>query len=504
MASLAELARQHTDLSFHDIAHLQRLIGSWGLLADFCFADLLLFGAVGDRTVGGADTDAPVGPPIEQVVVLGQIRPTTSQTVWRSDLIGSVLAAAERPVVARSFTGGELLEGELVPSAQREVVRVQGIPVRYEGRVIAVLSRDSAPTFGRQPGALERNYVSIFNRFARMIVTGEFPFVEEDLETDAVPRVGDGVLLLDGQMRVEFSSPNAVSALHRLGVHANSEGMRLGDLGMDDHAVQAAFAKRMPVSREFERGPEVTVALRCIPLVVEGRTTGAVVLLRDVSELRRRDRLLLSKDATIREIHHRVKNNLQTISSLLRLQGRRLESPEAKAAIEESVRRVRSIALVHEILSREAGEDVPFIDIVRDLTRMAEEAFSDPDRPIRCAVEGDPGLLPAQVATPLAVVLNELLQNTADHAFPAGEGGGVVTLRFARKPRELRVEIVDDGVGLPEAFALDQATGLGLMIVRTLMISELAGDIIVEPAGEPGRAGGTTVRLTVPVPTEPS
>ena len=79
--------------------------------------------------------------------------------------------------------------------------------------------------------------------------------------------------------------------------------------------------------------------------------TGAVVLLRDVSDLRRRDRLLVSKDATIREIHHRVKNNLQTISSLLRLHGRRLESHEARAALEESVRRIRSIALVHETLS---------------------------------------------------------------------------------------------------------------------------------------------------------
>src|SRR3546814_12845169 len=91
----------------------------------------------------------------------------------------------------------------------------------------------------------------------------------------------------------------------------------------------------------------------------------------DIADLRRRERLLLSKDATIREIHHRVKNNLQTISSLLRLQARRFASPEAKLAIEESVRRIRSIALVHETLSREAGDDVAFIEIVdRKSTRL--------------------------------------------------------------------------------------------------------------------------------------
>src|SRR5207302_67420 len=126
---------------------------------------------------------------------------------------------------------------------------------------------------------------------------------------------------------------------------------------------------------------EITVLLRCLPLLdsslsgdesspVTQEVTGAVVLLRDISELRRRDRLLVSKDATIREIHHRVKNNLQTISSLLRLQGRRLESPEGRTALRESERRIRSIAIVHEILSREAGDQVPFDEIVRSLVRM--------------------------------------------------------------------------------------------------------------------------------------
>jgi two-component sensor histidine kinase len=253
----------------------------------------------------------------------------------------------------------------------------------------------------------------------------------------------------------------------------------------------------MPVTREVEHGPEVTVVLRCIPLLSDAEVSGAVVILRDVSEVRRRDRLLMSKDATIREIHHRVKNNLQTISSLLRLQGRRLESPEAKAAIDESVRRVRSIALVHEILSREAGEDVPFLAIVNDLTRMAEEAFAVPERPIRCAVVGDPGAVPADVATPLAVVLNELLQNTADHAFPEGGGGGQVELAVHRDGPDLVVAVTDDGVGLPEGFSMEGASGLGLSIVRTLVTSELEGTIDMVPA----EGGGTVVRIRVPIET---
>ena len=488
MASLAELARIHTALDGPRIAHLQRLAASWGLLADFSFADLLLFGATRGSEGG-------------EFVVLGQIRPTTSQTVYRSDWFGSVLPASERHVVARCYATGDVLDGEIEVPPSRERVRVLAIPVRFDGETIAVLTKESAPNFGRQPGELERTYVEVFNRFARMIAAGDFPFATEAAETDALPRVGDGVLLLDAQMRVEYSSPNGVSALHRIGVHANTDGMRLDELGLDDAPVRAAFDGPLPVTTEFEGGAEVTVVLRCIPLIADGEVTGAVVLLRDISELRRRDRLLLSKDATIREIHHRVKNNLQTISSLLRLQGRRLASPEAKAAIEESVRRVRSIALVHEILSREAGEDVPFLEIVNDLTRMAEEAFAVPERPIRCVVDGDPGAVPATVATPLAVVLNELLQNTADHAFPEGEGGGQVVLGVRREGSELVIEVIDDGKGLPDGFDLDAAGGLGLSIVRTLVTSELSGSIVMAPAPS-GR--GTCVHIRVPIENRPA
>jgi two-component sensor histidine kinase len=257
---------------------------------------------------------------------------------------------------------------------------------------------------------------------------------------------------------------------------------------------------RLPVTIELENGLDTTVVARCVPLVEAGRATGAVVLTRDISELRSRDRLLKSKDATIREIHHRVKNNLQTISSLLRLQSRRLDSPEAKAALEESVRRIRSIALVHETLSREAGDDVPFIEIVRPLVRMVEEGLSSPERPLGFKVVGDAGRLPATIATPLAVVLTELLQNVVDHAFPDGSADhvGQTVVELANDGDQLRVLVTDDGVGLPPAFSLEASTGLGLHIVRTLVTSELAGTIDMRRGdGGPDRCG-TVVEVLVP------
>ncbi|MCU1454381.1 MAG: putative two-component histidine kinase [Acidimicrobiales bacterium] len=485
MASLAEIVRSRTHLKLAHIAHLQRLVASWNLLADFCFSDLLLF--------------VPVdGPGDDGFVVVGHVRPSTSQTLYRHDLLGERTNAAERPLVSSSMRLGSIIEGEITVNVIRERVRVVCIPVRWQGETIAVLSRESTPSVGRSPGELERIYVDIFNRFARMIATGDFPFTVEDSDAKESPRVGDGVVVLDRAACVEYASPNAVSALHRMGVHANAEGMRLGEIGLEDELVRDAFAIAKPVTQELERG-EVIVLVRCIPMLDAQGVSGAVVLFRDITEVRRRDRLLLSKDATIREIHHRVKNNLQTISSLLRLQARRTSTEEAKEAIAESVRRISSIALVHETLSREAGEDVPFIEILRPLVRMVEEAVSSPDRELRFAVDGDAGTLPAAIVTPMAVVLTELLQNAVDHAFPEGRDRdadeNLVRIELVNDGSELIVRVVDNGVGLPEGFSVDRVNGLGLTIVRALVTSDLRGTIdMFEP---PDGTAGTVVELRV-------
>jgi len=258
--------------------------------------------------------------------------------------------------------------------------------------------------------------------------------------------------------------------------------------------VKAAFSLGLPATEDVEKG-SVTLLERCIPLLDRGKITGALVIIRDVTDLRRRDRLLLSKDATIREVHHRVKNNLQTISSLLRIQGRRLEHEEAKQAIEESVRRIRSIALVHETLSRAAGEELEFDEILRQLTRMAEEGLVMPDRAVRFSVEGDAGELRAEVATPLALVLTELLQNAVEHGFPEGHAGGRVRIVLENDGVELCVRVEDDGVGLPPGFTLERNSSLGLTIVRALVDTEMNGTMAMES----GDGGDTVIELRIPV-----
>ncbi len=482
MATTAELVRVHTDLTDDELGHLQQLIAEWGMLSDFCFADLLLFAPV----AGGDAT---------RFVVLGQIRPTTNQTLYREDLVGRIIDEIERPFVARAWRLGEIVEGEVMVTSPGERARLQCIPVNHRGRQVAVMTRESAPTVGRRPGELERVYVETFDRFARMLVSGEFPFEGDDSPPQDAPRVGDGVMLLDEGGRVEYASPNAVTALHRMGMYSNTEGLRLEELGVHTSGIERAFSTHLPVTEEIE-APDVIVAVRCLPLLDRQRVTGAVLLVRDVSELRRRDRLLVTMDATIREVHHRVKNNLQTISSLLRLQARREPPGSGRTALEEAERRIRSIALIHEILSRETGGSVDLNEIIVQLVRVAEEGVFSSDVAVRFRVHGDGGVLPADIATPLGVVLTELLTNAAEHAFPPGWSqpeGAYVLVSLTNTGAELLVRVHDNGIGWPVGFDIASTPSLGLSIARSLVVSQLNGTL------ETSNDHGAVSELRIPI-----
>lgn len=470
--------------------HLKRLVVAWEMLADFAFSDLLLYVALPDDGGGG-----------HRFLVVNQIRPNTGQTLFEEDVVGRTVDEHQRPLVARAAASAKVTEGVVDSAWLGERIRVTAVPVVFRGRVIAVMARESALSLHRPFGDLARTYLETFDRLAEMVAAGEFPFPDEEVLSAGSPRVGDGVLVVDEEGCVTFASPNAVSALRRLGTSGAVQGEPTSELGEAGATVHRAFATARPAIADLEHG-DTTVTLRCIPLVRLGHVDGAVVLVRDVSELRSRDRLLISKDATIREIHHRVKNNLQTISSLLRLQGRRLEEPSARSAIEESVRRIAAIALVHETLSRDAADEVDFDSVVRPLVRMVEEGLTSPERPLRFEISGGAGMVGSPAATSLAVILTELLQNVMDHAFPAAvmppDSEAVVHIALDHDPTRMQIVVTDNGVGPVASFEEPSSTSLGLSIVRGL-VSDLQGAIEFGPAGGPPGRSGTRVVVSVPL-----
>src|SRR4051794_40941165 len=418
------------------------------------------------------------------------MRPTTGPTAYPLDVVGTVLAPGLSHRVERAWRDSRIVRDGEPEWRSTTPVRQEAVPVRRGDAVVAVLSRDTNLAAARMPSQLELSYLTSAGELLQMVSEGTFPFPGSDRQPEHAPRVGDGYLRLDRTGHVVYASPNALSAYRRLGVSADLLGAHLGRTisrlaggpGLDEPRGSAALAAvlRFQEPRESEvEAQGATVLMRALPLVPGGEPRGALVLVRDVTELRRRDRQILGKDATIREIHHRVKNNLQTVAALLRLQARRMTDPAAQAALQESVRRVASIAVVHETLSLALDEQVDFDAIADKVLAMCAE-IATTGAPVVVRRSGSFGVLPAEVATPLSMTLTELVQNAVEHAYPDGRAGEIDVL-VSRGPDRLDVDVVDDGAGLPEGFDLQGSTRLGLQIVRTLVAGELGGTVALEP-----------------------
>ena len=498
--SLSELVRRHTDLDDEDVAWVQLLQADWQIIADLSFADLVLW--LPDREGKGYWAG-------------GQMRPTTGPTALVDDVVGTFVPVGRRRMLDEAYTHGRLVrEGD--PEWRDDVpVRVETIPVRRAGRVIAVVARNTNLLGVRTPSRLELSYLQTAADLTQMIAHGHFPAQGQRSDHADSPRVGDGFLRVDETGEVVYASPNALSVYRRLGLSGDLTGLSLAGLTRDlvpprrrpdEETLSAVLSGR--AHRDTEIGTDdVSLIVRAIPLRPLGEHIGALILVRDVTDLRRRDRELVTKDATIREIHHRVKNNLQTVAALLRLQARRMDSDSARSALEEAVRRVGSIAIVHETLSHSLEEHVEFDEIADRLSRMVTEVSVVGAR-VAIRRDGSFGVLASEVATALAMVLTELLQNAVEHGYRSSDdltaesdlsdltttGQIVVTVR--RIVGRLHVTVDDDGRGLPEGFDLDGSTSLGLSIVRTLVESELGGLLELGPLPH-GR--GTRAAIDVPL-----
>jgi two-component sensor histidine kinase len=485
VSSLTELARAHTDLDAEDLAWLHLLVVDWQIVADLSFADLVLW--LPDRDGSGLWAAA-------------QMRPTTGPTAYVDDLVGTFLPAGRRPLIDTALRQKRVVrEGD--PEWRDEVpVRVEAIPVRRADRVLGVIARNTNLLGVRTPSRLELAYLQTATDLTQMISNGDFPYPGQRSDHTDSPRVGDGFVRVDAGGTVTYASPNALSVYRRLGLTSDLAGLDLAATTRalvpasrrpDEETLSAVLAGRVPRDTEVGNGSTVLI-LRSVPLRTAQEHIGALVLLRDVTDLRSRDRELVTKDATIREIHHRVKNNLQTVAALLRLQARRMTAPEARSALEEAERRVGSIALVHETLSQSLDETVDF-DEIADRLRIVVADVGSTEASVSSRRCGEFGILPGEVATPLAMVLTELLQNATQHAFDGGPGH--VEVAPVRGDGELTVVVTDDGRGLPEGFDAGTSTSLGLSIVRTLVESELGGTLHFGPAG----TAGTRVEVRIPL-----
>ncbi|ASY21544.1 histidine kinase [Candidatus Planktophila dulcis] len=472
MASIEDYVQGRSSLSPNQIHRLRELVADWQLLSDLSFADLILWVPLRKDFKSW-----PTG-----YVAVAHIRPTTAATLFPHDVIGDEISYGARPHIDQALSGAEIVR-DTQPEAMGEfMVKEETIPVMVGDQVIGVISRHRNSELMRQPSRLELNYREIAHNLYRMIAEGTFPYPDAGSLFDPAPRVGDGLIRLDVNGVISYASPNSRSAFSRLGWVSEVEGHVLGDVAQslarvrpDAHEETIALGLTGKALKRVEiENVGGTIDFTVLPLMRSGDRIGAIVMLNNVTELRRRERELVTKDATIREIHHRVKNNLQTVSALLRLQARRIEDPGASAALNEAVRRIASIALVHETLSNSRDSSVAFDDVLDSLVTHALE-LSPRMNELRIDRTGSFGSLEPRIATPLALVITELIHNALEHGL--AQEGLALGIHVSSVASELSVTISDDGVGFPEGFDIATSPNLGLQIVRTLTENELRGTL---------------------------
>lgn len=467
MPTLADMITRAGTLRPTDSEVLHRLVSDWQLIGDVAFGDLLL-------VVPGSN---------KSLLVVAHRRPDTASAAYREDMVGVDIPASVQPLLHQCLQDGKRRH------LNYNKKNLELVPVKSGERYLAVLVLAQLSQEHREPHSAKLSYDFVCESLLEMVANGDFPLDGAVTSVGhGTPRVADGFIQIDENGVVQYLSPNAVSALRRLGADGQLLGNVLGQTitqlapdKIDETLAVVVMGKAPWITEISARG--ATTAMRAIPLMRGTNRIGAALLCRDITEIRRHEEDILTKNATIREIHHRVKNNLQTVSALLRLQSRRSDSPEVKQTLAEAGRRVATIALVHETLSQTVEELVAFDEVFERLLRMAADVAS-PNQRVKTNLQGTFGRIPGVVATPLAIVLNELVTNAVEHGLE--ERSGTVEVKVAREGVSLRIEVHDDGSGIDT----DRIhSGLGTQIVSTMVRSELHGSIEWMP--RPG--GGTSV-----------
>ena len=481
-----------TTLFDRQVAWLFQLVSECQLLADLAFADIVIWAPTSHGSF----------------VAVSHLRPSSAATLFYRDVVETEIRPEWVELVSRAFTQGEIVDSKVPDGYEKAPTRIRAIPIRMGRRsdgvtaddaVIAVLTRHANLGEARIPSRQELTFNECASDLFQMISEGSFPDPDTpSAPAQGAPRASDGLIRMDENGRVTFASPNALSAFRRMGFQDELEGTILAEVtaGMlqgtliVDESLPLVVTGRAPWRTDIESGG-VNVTLRAIPLRRKGERFGAVVLSRDVTQVRLREKEMITKDATIREIHHRVKNNLQTVASLLRIQARRTHNESAKEALGQAMRRVAAIAVVHDTLSEGLSQNVDFDEVFDRVLMLVAEVASGSQQIVKPRLDGSFGILPSEYATPLALVLTELVTNAVEHGLKDKDDGEIL-ISVLRTEQRLEVAVLDNGSGMSTSSVGD---GLGTQIVRTLVEGELGGSIDWHTRS----GGGTDVTITVPM-----
>jgi len=442
---LAEDVLGRMGLPSEDAAFLTNVTGDLAITADVCRADLLLCGRAADSG---------------EIVVVAQARPHSSSPLYEQALVGAQVSLAEQPQAVR-------------------------------GTLIAVMVKDVYWLAHERHRRRSKVFQAALSDFIQMVLRGELEGAEE-LSSFGVR---DGIMYVDADQRIQYMSGIASELYRHLGYRDTLVGHHVGELETVDHQMVTDVATgRRCLELEVEQD-HLTWVRKALPVAslyrpfVErfrerlglcprkggaSRYKGTLILIHDATQALKTQRELESKRAMVREVHHRVKNSLQVVASIMRMQARRTTSAEAKAVLEENVNRVLGAAVVHEFLSRDATGMINLQEVAQRIVRQAHQGLVDPTKQIKLDVTGQSVWLPAERATQCALIIVELVQNAIEHGL-ASRDRGAIRVAIVDQGEKVSVVVSDDGEGLPDAFDLEADANLGLYLVANMVKRDLGG-----------------------------
>ncbi len=411
-------------------------------------------------------------------LIYRQVKATTQLGNRQPDLTGHKVRRIEEPLVNRCLQQNAVVQGlrewELGAFNSFKV-----FPLRdSRGTAFAALALDTAA-----PDEIIMDQAVELLRSLNRSVEGDANYAR--LSPDA------GLLVVD-RNKIIIAANNEARHIFQIMDVVELIGRRTNDLAINWPLVGMVMDAGIAESKEFTMHGRL-LSMRVLPVVPSPDAGSAIVILRDITELRQKDMELQIKSVVIKEIHHRVKNNLQTIASLLRLQERRAVSSEAKRVLRDCRYRVNSIAVVHEYLSQEDSGLIDIARVARGIYQAIISGMLRPEFQLDAHFQADAASLPSEQATSIALILNELLQNAIEHAFADREHGRL-DVAFNDLGDSYRLWVSDDGVGLPAGFAMAESGSLGLKIIKTMAEADLHGSFALQG----NAAGGVSAMIIIP------
>lgn len=445
---IRQLCEEYTDLQLEEIQIIQMMAKTLQPLANLEGADIFI-----DCPCRGGDA-----------IVVAEAKPEDTPSSYQGSVVGMLAKQENEPAVARTLKLGIATKYMQARTQEDKYTNQSVEPIRYNSSVIGVLIRERRITDENEEGV--DRYKAIEKPISHMVSKKDW----------LMESIDDGLLLVDRRGVVTFRNLYARELFRNIGYVKDILGQKYKNVCLsyyDDNSVLEEYIKEINIGNHYLR-------IRHIPLT-EGEISLAVII-RDITWNREQEKDLVQKSVAIKELHHRVKNNLQIIASLLRLQARKAENEEISRALHESINRILSISITHQLLAKNGVDKVNVKDVLTTIKNNAVQPFQRPGLKVELELSGDDIVVDSDTATSIALVVNELLQNSMKYAFE-GRNTGRIRVVIARKPVYSTITISDDGVGFD--YSKKRKGSMGLSIVESMVRDKLHGNfnLIANAAG---------------------